>query len=305
MIGIAIINYKTYEKTIKCINSIRDSITIPYKIYLLDNGSNNDSAKELLFEYNNAKDVKVIISEQNLGYAKGNNLCIQYMLRENIEYGVISNNDILCQKQTIEKLVEDLRQYENLLLVGPKIYSPDMKFQCSVKNENIKGYYYLLNSMYISSLWKKKKHEEEKKWDNIESIVEAKWISGAFFAFSMKNMKKIGFFDPTTFLFFEEAILSNKAERCRLKLAFEPKSVVIHDHAFSTGGGLNIVSRIAADKSERYYFQNYIKANRFFIFLLKIVRSVEVVYSFGKRKQFNYLRQYFKEMKMEVKKENG
>ena len=35
MIGIAIINYKTYEKTIKCINSIRDSITIPYKICVI------------------------------------------------------------------------------------------------------------------------------------------------------------------------------------------------------------------------------------------------------------------------------
>ena len=293
MIGIAIINYKTYKKTIQCIDSIRKNLTLPYKIYLLDNDSQNESVPIFQNVYSLASDIELIISRTNEGYARGNNICIKKMIEDGCEYGIISNNDILCDKNTIEILINDLTQDSNLLLVGPKIYSPKGEFQCSAKRENIDNYKYLFNSLYISFLWNKNKNESA-YWKDVDKFTFAKWISGAFFAFSLENMKKINFFDSHTFLFYEEAILSKKADKCHFKVGYDPQSHVIHDHAYSSGGGLNIITKIAADQSERYFFEKYTSVSKYYIFLLKLFRNLEIIYSYGKRKRFEDISLYFK-----------
>ena len=68
MVGIAIINYKSYKKTIECIESIRKTTNSLFKIYLLENGSNDESAEILFNEYKNSQDVHLIISDVNHGY---------------------------------------------------------------------------------------------------------------------------------------------------------------------------------------------------------------------------------------------
>ena len=82
MFAIIIINYNSYEKTIDCINSIRETANVPYKIYLIDNASTNESATVLEKEYKDAADVRLILSDENLGYARGNNLCIKEAVKE-------------------------------------------------------------------------------------------------------------------------------------------------------------------------------------------------------------------------------
>ena len=295
MIGIAIINFKTFEKTIDCIESIRNNLTLPYKIYLLDNNSQNESAAILKKYFYDSKDVELIISNVNEGYARGNNICIKRMIHDKCDFGIISNNDIICTNNSIELLIKDLENHSDLLLVGPKLFSPSNIYQCSAKKRNIDNWTYLLNSLYISSLWNKS-NSNDIFYEKSESLTYSQWVSGAFFAFSIENMKKIGLLDPHTFLFFEEAILSKRAEKYSLKLGFNPKSHVIHDHAYSSGGGLNIETRIAADQSERYFFRNYTKVSKFFFSFMKIARYIEVFYSYGKRKKFKEIKMYLKSM---------
>lgn len=301
MIGIAIINYKTYKKTIECIDSIKATIREPYRIYLLENGSPNESAEELEKKYNNDSCVKLIVSKTNEGYARGNNICFRYMKQDNCEIGVVSNNDIICHNNTISALIKNLKKDSSILLVGPKIISPEGKFQKSIQMEEIYGLKYLLYSSYIAKyIYRAKIRKDNKDALELNSLTEVAWVSGAFFAFSMKNMEKIGYFDPKTFLFFEEKILAYKAKQYKMKLMYNPFVEVVHYHAYSTGGGLNIISKIAADQSERYYFTKYIKSSKLFLILLSLQRIVEVVYSFGKRKDFIAIKKYIIEMRKGV-----
>ena len=69
-IAILIINYNTYQKTKKCIELLRENTTVDYHIYLLDNGSDNESLLELKKYYEKDDDVTLISSEENLGYAR-------------------------------------------------------------------------------------------------------------------------------------------------------------------------------------------------------------------------------------------
>lgn len=155
MVGIAIINYRTYEKTIECVDSIRKTLRIPYRIYLLENGSGNESEEILTDKYQNSEDVVLLVEKKNHGYAQGNNLCILHMRADGCEIGIISNNDIICTSNSIQVLVEDLHKHSDFLLVGPQILSPAGEFQKSVKVKPYTEIEYLERSTYLSRFFKK------------------------------------------------------------------------------------------------------------------------------------------------------
>lgn len=287
----------TYSKTIDCITSIRNTTKGAYRIYLLENGSDNESANILSNEYSGSSDVQLIISPINHGYARGNNLCIQYMRKDGCEYGLISNNDIICDNGSVDKLVEDLKLYPDYLLVGPMICDPKGNFQRSVKLYQYTPIEYILKSTYLSKFLKRAKLNEDKRVSLIHEFKEVSWVSGAFFAFDLEKFSQIGDFDSKTFLFFEEYILAAKSKTEHYKLGYDPNVKIFHYHGASTGGGLNVKSKIAADKSERYYFKNYTNQSILFLEILKIIRALEVIITFGKRCDFHSIKEYFNQMR--------
>ena len=293
MVGIAIINYKTFQKTINCIKSIRDTVKMDYKIYLLDNASGNESSEVLNNEYCGAEDVEVILSEINYGYARGNNICIRRMLEDGCDMGLISNNDIVCSAGAIDKMVMDLKENPEYLLVGPKIISPQGDFQQSIKMKPYTTGEYLRKSTYLANFYMEEISIEREAIQKIDTFTEVSWVSGAFFAFDLQKMKEIEMFDSNTFLFFEEYILAAKPKKMGYKLGYEPEATVLHYHGASTGGGVNIISKKAADTSELYYFHTYTKVSCLFVVVLKAIRSLEVLYTFGKKRDLKSIKKYF------------
>ena len=198
-------------------------------------------------------------------------------------------------------MIEDLRERSDYLLVGPMIVDPKGKYQKSVKIKRYGKVEYIKKSTYMSNLYKKALREEYIKTKSLSDFTQVSWVSGAFFAFSIENMEKINNFDPTTFLFFEEYILSEKAKKEGLKLGYDPTVEVVHYHAFSTGGGVNVNSKIAADRSERYYFQEYTNNGVIFLGILKTIRALEVLFTLGKKRDIRSIKKYFLEVKIPLK----
>lgn len=104
---IVILNYLNYIDTIECINSILDNKYNINGIVVVDNGSDNESYRILNNEYRNNTDVYVIKSRQNLGFARGNNIGIDYArkkLRANFVL-VVNNDTVFIDRKYITKLV--------------------------------------------------------------------------------------------------------------------------------------------------------------------------------------------------------
>lgn len=295
MVGIAIINYNTYEKTLDCIDSIRQYTTVPYKIYLLDNASPNESAAILGEAYKSSPDVVFIASEENLGYARGNNLCMEYMVNDGYDYCLISNNDILCHDGTIDKMYECLVNNSEYAIVAPKIKGIDGKFQDSFKIKKPSKIEYLQQNTYFANFFKKKNGDRKIEHNSITDFSEVYWVSGAFFMCNLENMKQIGYFDPYTFLFYEESILSYKCQKAKYKIGYLPSIEVTHYHAVSTGGGINIVTKTENFRSELYYWKMYENAGKAFLCLLYRIRLLEVTYTFAKKKSIKEIRDFYRD----------
>ena len=69
-----ILNYNIVAETIQCIESIKNNIdTSSYMIVCIDNASPNMAGEKLKDKYVNDNDVEVVILENNIGFARGNN----------------------------------------------------------------------------------------------------------------------------------------------------------------------------------------------------------------------------------------
>lgn len=110
-----ILNYKAYEEAIACAESVLATQTWEdIKIVIVDNGSKNGSVEQLREHFNDEPRVHVIAADENLGFAKGNNLGIRYAREQfDPDFIVAANSDILFEEEICERLagIYDRRPY--------------------------------------------------------------------------------------------------------------------------------------------------------------------------------------------------
>ena len=128
-VAFIILHYQAIEMTIKCINSLYEIFDMSENfIVVVDNASPNKSGNELVNKYIN-NNIKIIISPENLGFAKGNNIGYSYCTKElDFDFLIIMNNDIIIsQKDFIEKIYK-LYEQNHFDILGPDIYNPNLNY---------------------------------------------------------------------------------------------------------------------------------------------------------------------------------
>lgn len=297
MIGIIVINYKTYLETIKCVESILKTATIEYKIYVLDNGSQNDSFDILSQKYGNDSRVLLIKSDNNLGFARGNNLCLRKAETDNCDAIIISNNDIIFLDGAIDKLYQSIKDNSEYVLIGPKVYyrSTNM-IQRSIKNRMPSFLYYLFHETYLRNLLP---HNGFKKLTEFKNFQPVFWVSGCCFIVNLEKFKEIEYFDEYTFLYFEEYIISFKAKLKNFLIGYDPSAMVIHYHGVSSGGALNLETRRENFRSEMYFMKKYWKTGKIKRWIIWLIRYMEVAFNYRHEDNKRYAK---KDYYMQTKK---
>ena len=110
--AIIIPTYNALEYTKKCLSSLRMATHFPHEIIVVDNGS-SDGTLEYIEQQ---KDVRLIKTGQNLGYAGA---CNVGMPTSTSEYVVLTNNDIIFTPGWLAQLVETAELNPRIGLVGP------------------------------------------------------------------------------------------------------------------------------------------------------------------------------------------
>lgn len=125
-IGIVVLNYKNYHETIRCVKSLLAQKDVLLTIAIVDNGSANKSYNEIVKQFENDDNIFIIKNEVNLGYARGNNIGIEYLRNKGIKNIFIANSDLLFEHPYILKQIEGA--YEpGIGLINPIICNPDGK----------------------------------------------------------------------------------------------------------------------------------------------------------------------------------
>ena len=90
-----ILNYITYDETVKCVESIFNNIdTKNFDIVIVDNCSPDKSGEKLVNRYINNSNIHVLLNKDNIGFLAGNNVGYIYARNKlNSEFIVMLNSD--------------------------------------------------------------------------------------------------------------------------------------------------------------------------------------------------------------------
>jgi len=287
-----ILQYMSVEETKKCVNSIFSHIDcMDYKVIIVDNGSENKAGPMIQQYFMNDDRIDVLILEKNLGFARGNNLGIEYANQKyNPDYMIVMNNDVyLFQNDFYRKVVEEYN-HSQFAILGPMIMTAEGK--CNVNPgrkdtiserevlHKIRRYKYhlYLSYFYLHGLYQyanriynnfyyypKIQKRTQKRYKDYLSRAENVQLHGCFLVFSKDFFDKLEGFDNRTFLYMEEDILFTKVKREGLKSVYNPEIIVFHEEDMSTGFG----KKKNSIRKKRFVWKNYIQSAYVLLDVLK------------------------------------
>ncbi|MDI7744014.1 glycosyltransferase family 2 protein [Lysinibacillus fusiformis] len=277
MIGIVILNYINWDETARCINSIFSNETkCKYHIYVVDNASpvgQTDEVNQLL----NDPRITFIQKKINDGYSAGNNVGIKQAIKDGCKEVLISNSDILFEKDSIYQMWKFLNDNNSVGIVGPKIYLPDGNVQMinmGVKTGLKEKYMYLLRKTIFYPFVKDFVRKFCALDQDLTKPFEVHSVSGCCFMMSGSCVKEITPFDENTFLYQEELIIGIRMEEKGYKTIYLPDSQIVHAHGQSTKH-IKAFSYTCLVQSEIYYFKYYIKSSIIALIPLLLIRAAK------------------------------
>ena len=226
-LSIIIVNWNTEKEVTNCLLSIEKFAHLDETdVYVVDNNSADNSVEVILEKFD-----WVILTKNNdnLGFGKANN---QILRKVKTEFVFILNPDTSIEKNTLSILESFIVSHIEVGLCGPQLLNPDRTIQDV-------GYYQKFPSLlqviffYTQlSLWSYKK-EWLKKWlllkkNYIDGYFEVDQIPGACMFGRIKTLKKIGFFDESFPLWFEDVDLCYRLRKIGVILAMVPESQIMH-----------------------------------------------------------------------------
>jgi GT2 family glycosyltransferase len=232
-VSIVIVNYNTIALTTDCINSLIEyTKSVHYEIILVENGSNQ--FRTIDHEHWQGK-VKLIVSEDNLGFAKGNNLGIVEAIGK---YILLVNSDTLLQSDAVSLLYDYLEKNQEVGVVSPRIIYPAGEHQ-SVAQRFPSVKYKLIELLRIQKFLAPQKAGKlllGSFFDHRQTI-DVDWVWGTFFMFrnDILNQLPNKKLDDTYFMYCEDMQWCMDIKKLGYRIHFCADAEIIHLMGASNG----------------------------------------------------------------------
>jgi GT2 family glycosyltransferase len=250
MVSIITVNYNGLKDTRNFLASLKQNIdNADYEMIVVDNGSVQNEAIILQDEFEWAK---VIRSEENLGFAGGNNIGID---NANGNFLLFINNDIIISSEFLTSLINRLSSDEKIGIVSPKIVYSDNRLcygGCQPLGK------YLIKINYIT----------DNRNPQTNLATETSLAHGAAMITKREVIEKVGKWPENYFLYSEEVDYCLTIKRDGYTIWYEPESIVCHIGSQSTG----------KDSPLKYYYNT---RNRFLLYkrnLKGITKIISTLY---------------------------
>lgn len=257
-ISVILVNYNGLAYNDTCISSILESEWEgDLHIYVVDNGSVDDSMKNMEERWGKNPCLSFLYMGENLGFSAANNAGIKQAIKDESDYILLLNNDTCIEKGMIRELIRAEQEHGNCITV-PKIYyydEPDIIWSAGGGFTNIV---------------KKPVSFGENQKDASEYDVEKKCLNGngCCLLLAKETLEKIGLLDESFFLYYEDTEFFMRAEENGVDVYYVPAARMYHKVNGSTKGNDNPACVYYITRNWLMCHKKHLRGGRFLIFLI-------------------------------------
>lgn len=249
--GFVILHYLAFDATAACVDSIFRCLGSDdlYEIVIVDNGSSNGTGNLLKERYAENSSVHVILLEENIGFAKGNNKGFRFAKEQlNCTFICMMNNDTILTQSTFIVKCREIYQEHPYAVIGPMIIRKDDSIQPLTKTIRSRKFYILyrnilklellisrigidtikITEFILQLLGRKKEPDENTEADEYNNPRPNVRLHGCCWIFTPKFTEKFQGINDKTFLYREEELLYLLLRKNKLESFYTPELKIYH-----------------------------------------------------------------------------
>ena len=214
---VVVLNYKGWQDSIKCAESLKKQTYDNFNIYLIENHSQDESEEKLKLFVEGDKQIIFDVQPTNTGFTGGVNIGIQYAIDNNFDAVALFNNDAQADKNWLKNLVGAMKKTDASVVTG-LLLSEDGK------NIDDAGDVY--------TMWGVPELRAEKK--PVDEAPKSGYVFGATGGATLYKtdlFREIGLFDETFFAYNEDVDISWRTQLTGHKVYYEKSARAYHKHS--------------------------------------------------------------------------
>lgn len=214
---VVVLNYKGWEDTIKCLESLKKQTYKKFQIYLIENNSGDESAEKLAPIVEGDSQVIFDIQPTNTGFTGGVNIGIQYAIDNNFDYVALFNNDAQADKDWLKTLISSAEKTGAAMTTGLLLSEDGKTIDDAGDAYTMWGVPELI--------------AENKPADEAPASGYVFGATGGATLYKTDLFREIGLFDETFFAYNEDVDVSWRAQLAGHKVYYEKNALAYHKHS--------------------------------------------------------------------------
>lgn len=225
-ISFIVLTWNSADYIDKCLKSIDSLCSFKVKIYVIDNGSRDNTPLILREMQGKLQYVKLetIFLSENRGTTVSRNMGIRNAVKDS-KYLCILDSDTVINEVAMQRLVKTLESDPKIGIVGPMMKGLDGKIQNSgrgIPTFKIK----LLKVMPVMSL--QRRGEQLEAIPKTKNITNVGYLMSACWMLPVELVEKIGLLDERIFYAPEDVEYCMRAWKNGYKVCYDQEAVIIH-----------------------------------------------------------------------------
>lgn len=222
--------YNNYTVLQDFFRSLEKQDTNKFHVYVVDLSTTPQQ-----YEYS---PFATVIKGPNLGYAYGANRGIQKAIEDGFTAFGIINSDVYVADTFINAVLDSINRHPESVIGGKIYYAPGYEYHKDRYSPQDAGKVIWFAGGHIDWANMITTHigVDEVDHGQFNTEVEVDFITGCFVAYDKTVVDKVGEWDESWFLYYEDTDFSTRAHAKGVKILYDPTIMLWHKNAQSTGG---------------------------------------------------------------------
>ncbi|NLX14847.1 MAG: glycosyltransferase family 2 protein [Phycisphaerales bacterium] len=224
-LAVIVVSFNTRQMVISCIESIlQETRRRPFEIIVFDNASADGTADDIRKQF---PDIRLIASEQNLGFAAANNLAAG---EAQGKYLLLLNPDTVVLNGAIDRLMDFAEKHPEAGIFGGRTVFEDRSLNATSCWRAPSLWGFLCRALGLDSCFRSSSlfnRDAYGGWQR-DSVREVDIVSGCFLLIRREIWEELGGFDRDFFMYAEDWDLCLRARTAGYRCLFCPDAEIIH-----------------------------------------------------------------------------